>query len=1350
MASKLECFDSNGDFLIFYERLEIWFKVNKVDDEQKANYLLTSLSTEVYKLLRNAIAPKPLNEEKYADLVKVLKAQFVKTTIVYKERRRFYEAKQIEGEKSLEFYNRLKALAINCEFKQNIDCILLDRFVSGIAHGPVFERICEESKVTMERCLELAQSREVDSNECHKIYNHHQNVPENMQNKNWRQQHHQQPQNYRQNDVQHRHNHSGSKCKACGRGGHNFARCRYKQYRCSKCKKMGHLAVVCGEQLQRNHLLETDDTASVDIDNDSDKADECLNLFSIDSACNNVNVNFRSKPELYWASLVVNGEEIKFEVDTGSAISAVPYECYIKKFSKCKLKPYLNGLKSYNGTTINTCGYIEAKVVYSGKQFIANFVIVQNGCRPLIGRDVLNEMKFTFEFNSISVTDKIEKLILKFNDVFDGGLGKYVHSEIKLKLKNNAMPKFVKPRPVPFAFKPKLEKELNRLEELGVIHKIDNSKWGTPLVTVLKKDGSLRVCADYSVTINKCMEDVNYPLPRIEDLFQALQGGCKFSKIDLMQAYNQLVVDKETSEILTWSTHKGLYAVKRLPFGCKPNSAIFQSIVDSVLLGCSGTVAFIDDIVITGKDDEEHLKNVEEVFERLNRAGFKVNRSKCEFLKSKITYLGFVIDSSGLHKSKEKIRAIAEMPNPTDRTQVRAVCGLINYYSRFLQNLSPTLRPIYQLLSEDKFNWSVECDKAFAKVKEMITSDVVLMHYNPALPIILTTDASKDGIGACLAHVKGNQEHPIAFASRTLNKAETGYSMVDKEALGIFFGVVKFQQYLIGRRFTIRTDHKPLVAIFGEKKGIPVMAAGRLQRWATFLSSFDFGISYIPGKENGCADALSRLSRATDSDGSAEECSYLNLIGMDFQKPINFDDVAKESENDENVSEVILLIKNGWPRSVKKCNSLQGYFVRRNELTIEQGVVMWGHRVVIPKKFRKTLLEEVHSSHLGIVKAKALVRSFFWWPGIDKELEMFIKSCHVCRVNQRNPPKVEVVPWPKSSRPFQRIHLDYCGPIKGNNFLVVIDTYTKWLEVVKTKLITTEKTIQMLKPILSRFGIPSVIVSDNATSFTSCKFKQFCQSNGIDHVTSPAYHPASNGQAENSVKTFKFGFCKMIEDPKNINRQTDDILESFLYMNRNAVHSETGRTPFELMFERNPPLRWEKLLPNRRQRSEVESNVKNFKVNDKVYMKNFNNDKWRLAKIVQILGVNSYLVEYEGKVFKRHANHLSSTTNNNDNISNNEACKKGVECSQNNLKQVLMESVKMGVGTENIVQGSADVAEPILVELVGQKENENTEHVNNESQATVEQIPPVAGNDAQNNDGKRAKRQIKKPIRLDL
>lgn len=227
---------------------------------------------------------------------------------------------------------------------------------------------------------------------------------------------------------------------------------------------------------------------------------------------------------------------------------------------------------------------------------------------------------------------------------------------------------------------------------------------------------------------------------------------------------------------------------------------------------------------------------------------------------------------------------------------------------------------------------------------------------------------------------------------------------------------------------------------------------------------------------------------------------------------------------------------------------------------------MWGHRAVIPERFKRTLLEEIHCSHMGFVKSKAVARSYFWWPGLDRAIEGMIRSCAVCRENSPNPPRVKSNPWPKATKPFERIHIDYCGPINGENFLVIIDSFSKWLEVERTKHITTEKTIAILKPIFSRFGIPTIIVSDNATSFTSFTFQKFCDTNGIKHVTSAPFHPASNGQAENSVRTFKTSFKKMLDDKRNENRSVDSLIHTFLHSNRNSVHSDTNLTPFQFMF----------------------------------------------------------------------------------------------------------------------------------------------------------------------------------------
>lgn len=296
---------------------------------------------------------------------------------------------------------------------------------------------------------------------------------------------------------------------------------------------------------------------------------------------------------------------------------------------------------------------------------------------------------------------------------------------------------------------------------------------------------------------------------------------------------------------------------------------------------------------------EEHLANLLAVFQKLSAAGFKLNFEKCAFFQEKIQYLGHVIDKNGLHKDNSKVSAILNAPQPKTQTQVKAFIGLVNYYAKFIPNLAKLLAPIYALLKkENKFIWSKECENAFELVKSVISSDKVLAHYDPNRPIKLICDASQDGIGAALFHVFENgEERPVCFASRTLNCAEKNYAVIDREALAIYFGVRKFMHYLLGRKFILQTDHRPLVSIFGTKKGIPVMAASRLQRWSVYLSNFDFEIQYIVGKNNVNADFLSRFPKTSKELTSINdsEQTYLNFIDATSKSAINSDTIKKRN-----------------------------------------------------------------------------------------------------------------------------------------------------------------------------------------------------------------------------------------------------------------------------------------------------------------------------------------------------------------------------------------------------------------------------------------------------------------------
>ncbi|XP_062389582.1 uncharacterized protein K02A2.6-like [Sardina pilchardus] len=363
--------------------------------------------------------------------------------------------------------------------------------------------------------------------------------------------------------------------------------------------------------------------------------------------------------------------------------------------------------------------------------------------------------------------------------VFQEGIGTLKHMKAQIVLEDEAVPKFHKARQVPYALRPKVENELHILENEGILSKVDWSEWATPIVPVVKGNGSVRICGDFKVTINPVLKAEQYPLPRIDDIFAALGQGKRFSKIDLAQAYLQMEMDETSKKYLTINTTKGLYQYNRLVFGIASAPAIWQKAMEQVLQGIPNTQCYLDDIVITGINDDDHLANLEKVLKRLEDFGLRANKAKCEFFQDTIEYCGHKIDKDGLHKCKDKIDAVLQAPPPQNVTQLRSFLGL--------------------------------------------------------LPLKLACDASPYGIGAVLSHrVADGTERPIAFASRSLNAAERNYAQIDREALSLVWGVKKFNQYLYGKHFTLLTDHKPLVSIFNPTKGVPAMAAAPLNIKALF------------------------------------------------------------------------------------------------------------------------------------------------------------------------------------------------------------------------------------------------------------------------------------------------------------------------------------------------------------------------------------------------------------------------------------------------------------------------------------------------------------------------------------
>ena len=382
---------------------------------------------------------------------------------------------------------------------------------------------------------------------------------------------------------------------------------------------------------------------------------------------------------------------------------------------------------------------------------------------------------------------------------------------------------------------------------------------------------------------------------------------------------------------------------------------------------------------------------------------------------NEVEHLGHIIDRNGIRVNPNK----TEAPITTNVKELQCFIGGVNYYAKFIPDMAKICKSLYKLLEKDiVWGWQNEQERASHILKSKLTSAPVLAVYDKKLRIKLDCDASKYGVGAVLSQVNANdEENPIAYASRTLNKSKANYSQLDKEALSIIFGLKKFNQYLFGRHFTLCCDNKALCSILGNKSNVSVLAASRLIRWSIFMSSYDYDIEFRPTTKHCNADMLSRLPSCKIP--STSKCETLPNIQLNHiilhtdtvveetenepelkslyhieigHLPIDADIIRQQTQNDPELKMVLTSLEKD-KRTKDNIAKLHMYYLKRHELSIEDGIVMWGLRVVVPQCLRDTILKELHQQHPGIVRMKSLSRMHVWYPNIDKDISELVSHC---------------------------------------------------------------------------------------------------------------------------------------------------------------------------------------------------------------------------------------------------------------------------------------------------------------------------------------------------------------------
>ena len=340
----------------------------------------------------------------------------------------------------------------------------------------------------------------------------------------------------------------------------------------------------------------------------------------------------------------INGKQLPMEVDTGAALSIISERTWKKNFPGITLKKADVVLKTYTNERMTVMGELLVQVAYKQQCEHLPIVVVAGDGPSLLGRNWLKHIRL--DWNSICTVARadaeegsLKSLLREHEEVFKDELGTVRSLLATLHVRPDARPKFFKPRTVPFAIKGAIEQELDRLEATGVIQKVTHSEWAAPIVPVPKKDGKFRICGDYKVTINQALDVDQYPLPKPEDLFATLAGGKTFSKLDLSQAYQQLMLDETSAKYVTINTHRGLYRYNRLPFGIASAPALFQKLMDTVLQGIPHVICYIDDILVTGANNADHLRNLASVLQQLQHYGFRLKNS-CQFVEGLLVWQG--------------------------------------------------------------------------------------------------------------------------------------------------------------------------------------------------------------------------------------------------------------------------------------------------------------------------------------------------------------------------------------------------------------------------------------------------------------------------------------------------------------------------------------------------------------------------------------------------------------------------------------------------------------------------------------------------------------------------------------
>ena len=1168
LVLDIESSKQNQQWVKYKDTLDLFFIASNIQDQKQQHAMLLYLGGQELREIADTLDPG--NKSTYKELIEKLDNHFSTKINNTFERSKFRSITPQPNESSRSYITRLRAGVVNCKFdKYSNEDACVDQFIEKKASPSFRRKLLSQADLTLEKLLELATSREVSDMQASSIEGQSCSNEETL---NKMQIKESKPYNkpyrvetpFNQNRSQKPND--KTKCYGCGRSGHFHGSpdCPALGQKCKYCGRVNHFENVCQQKLRQTSSQDTKwnqsrapasnrRTVNSAFDQPDSSSDEEY-LFSFNSPSDIV--------------VKLDQQPVSFLRDSGATINLIDRKTFNKLNTKknINLLPTKTKIFTYNAKDpLALDGLFYTNASFKQNHHIAKIFVTSNensGC--ILGRDSatkLGVMQLVEGVHSLQVSSEVNPLLVEFEDLFHG-LGLLKGQEIKFEIDPSVKPITQHLRKIPFHMRGKVENKIKQLLELDVIERVEGpTSWISPVVAVPKENGDVRITVDMRCA-NTAIKQSHYPIPTLDELLTKFNACSIFSKVDLLHGYHQIQLHEDSRYITAFITHEGIFQYKRLVQGVNTAFSEYQHRIGQLFLNESLIQNIADDILIGGRNKQEHDLNLRRCFEILRNSGLRVNPKKCVFAVPEIQFFGHIIGRQGVKPKPGIVDAIKSFSQPTSTKEISSFLGLVQYLGSYINNLATITAPLRNLLKKgETWRWNEQEQNCFEKLKELVSSDLCVSHFRPELKTILITDAGPIGLGAILAQEQEDGKiKAVSYGSRALSKQEQKYSQTEREALGVVWACEKYHMFIYGKKFSIYSDHQPLKVIYSPK-GKP---SPRILRWGLRMQSYDYEIKYIPGYKNP-ADILSIKPHEKPSKESERTEQYINsLIAFSVPKALSLSEIITESQKDQTLQKVVeSLTTDNWDTTDQE---ILPFFRIKDELAHKSGILLRESSIIVPSSLRKRTLSLAHESHQGIVKTKALLRSKIWWPGINNQIEDMIRNCVACLSVSK--PSVEPMGHNTSSLqpPWSKVHIDLCGPFAGGIYLFgIIDSCSRWPELFITKSTDSNSLTKFMLQCFACHGFPNLIITDNAPNLVSVNIENFCETYGIKHRKSTAYHPQGNAE----IERFYQNISKFVKSVTAEGRRWESDLYIFLLTYRNTPHTTTRVSPAKLLMGRD-------------------------------------------------------------------------------------------------------------------------------------------------------------------------------------